>query len=60
MSLSVVTGGYAVLAFEGVGESALRLTGSPAKPGVLAPAQAYDPADFLNSLAVHGVRYTIG
>jgi short subunit dehydrogenase-like uncharacterized protein len=40
-------------------ESALRLTASGTKPGVLAPAQAYDPADFLNSLAEHGIRYTI-
>jgi short subunit dehydrogenase-like uncharacterized protein len=40
-------------------ESALRLTADGIKPGVLAPAQAYDPADFLNSLAEHGIRYTI-
>jgi short subunit dehydrogenase-like uncharacterized protein len=39
-------------------ESALRLTASLAKPGVLAPAQAYEPADFLNSLAAHGVHWT--
>jgi short subunit dehydrogenase-like uncharacterized protein len=42
-----------------VAESALRLTANGIKPGVLAPAQAYDPADFLNSLAEHGIRYTI-
>lgn len=40
-------------------ESALRLTVDDAKPGVLAPAQAYDSAQFLNSLAEHGIRYTI-
>lgn len=41
-------------------ECALRLTVGQAKPGVLAPAQAYNPADFLDSLAEHGIRYTIG
>jgi hypothetical protein len=41
-------------------ESALRLAGGEAKPGVLAPAQAYDPADFLNTLAEYGIHYTIG
>jgi short subunit dehydrogenase-like uncharacterized protein len=41
-------------------ECALRLTIGPAKPGVLAPAQAFDPASFLDSLAEHGIRYAIG
>ena len=27
--------------------------------GVLAPAQAYDPAGFLSALAEHGVRYSV-
>jgi short subunit dehydrogenase-like uncharacterized protein len=40
-------------------ESARRLIADPAKPGVLAPAQAYDPTAFLDSLLPHGVRWTI-
>jgi short subunit dehydrogenase-like uncharacterized protein len=40
-------------------ESVLRLTSGPARPGVLAPAQAYDPAGFLSALAEHGVRYSV-
>jgi short subunit dehydrogenase-like uncharacterized protein len=40
-------------------ESALCLTAEPARPGVLAPAQAYDPAEFLNSLTAHGIHWTI-
>ncbi|CAM3551142.1 saccharopine dehydrogenase NADP-binding domain-containing protein [Kibdelosporangium persicum] len=37
-------------------EAAHRLITTGAKPGVLAPAQAFDPADFLDSLASRGVR----
>jgi short subunit dehydrogenase-like uncharacterized protein len=40
-------------------EAARRLIDDGAPPGVLAPAQAYDPADFLNALAQHGVRWSI-
>ncbi|MEV0388673.1 saccharopine dehydrogenase NADP-binding domain-containing protein [Nonomuraea sp. NPDC050643] len=40
-------------------ESARRLVTGPAKPGVLAPAQAYDPAAFLDFLLLHDVRWTI-
>ncbi|MEO3854796.1 saccharopine dehydrogenase NADP-binding domain-containing protein [Acrocarpospora sp. B8E8] len=40
-------------------ESARRLAANPAKPGVLAPGQAYDPAGFLDSLLPHGVHWTI-
>lgn len=40
-------------------ESARRLVADPAKPGVLAPAQAFGPADFLDFLLPHGVRWTI-
>lgn len=40
-------------------ESALRLTAGQARPGVLAPAQAYDPAQFLNALAAHETRYAV-
>ena len=42
-----------------VAEGALRLAAGGTRPGVLAPAQAFDPADFLNNLAEHGIRYTI-
>ncbi|SEG22634.1 Uncharacterized conserved protein [Nonomuraea solani] len=40
-------------------ESARRLITDPAKPGVLAPAEAYDPTAFLDSLLPHDVRWTI-
>lgn len=40
-------------------ESARRLAADGAKPGVLAPAQAYDPSDFLDFLAPYGVHSTI-
>jgi short subunit dehydrogenase-like uncharacterized protein len=40
-------------------EAAQRLAADPPKPGVLAPAQAYDPADFLNFLAPHAVTWTV-
>lgn len=40
-------------------EAARRLVADGAKPGVLAPAQAYDPASFLNFLARYGISWTI-
>ncbi|MEU6430474.1 saccharopine dehydrogenase NADP-binding domain-containing protein [Microbispora sp. NPDC046973] len=40
-------------------ESVRRLVAGSAKPGVLAPAQAYDPAAFLRSLLPHNVHWTI-
>lgn len=40
-------------------EAAHRLATDGAEPGVLAPAEAFDPADFLNSLALHGVTWNI-
>lgn len=40
-------------------EAARRLATDGAKPGVLAPAQAYDPTSFLTFLAPHGVSWTI-
>src|SRR6266511_2760272 len=40
-------------------EAAHRLVTDPARPGVLAPAEGYDPAEFLDFLAPHGVRWTI-
>jgi short subunit dehydrogenase-like uncharacterized protein len=40
-------------------EAARRLVADNAKPGVLAPAQAFDPTDFLNFLARHGINWTI-
>ncbi|GAA3515891.1 short subunit dehydrogenase-like uncharacterized protein [Streptosporangium album] len=40
-------------------ESVRRLVIDSAKPGVLAPGQAYDPAGFLDSLLPHGVHWTI-
>jgi short subunit dehydrogenase-like uncharacterized protein len=39
-------------------ESARRLAAEPAKPGVLAPAQAFDPAGFLASLIPYGIHWT--
>jgi hypothetical protein len=36
-------------------ESARRLIVDPAKPGVLAPAQAYHPTAFLDLLIPHGI-----
>lgn len=41
-------------------EAARRLVADPPGPGVLVPAQAFDPADFLASLVPHGVDWTIG
>ncbi|MGV9667197.1 saccharopine dehydrogenase family protein [Nocardia niigatensis] len=40
-------------------EAAVRLAGGTAEPGALAPAEAFDAADFLNSLAHHGITWTI-
>src|SRR6266542_2349006 len=40
-------------------EAAHRLVTDPARPGVLAAAEGYDPAEFLDFLAPHGVRWTI-
>jgi short subunit dehydrogenase-like uncharacterized protein len=40
-------------------EAARRLVADGAKPGVLAPAQAYDPTSFLAFLAPHGISWTI-
>jgi short subunit dehydrogenase-like uncharacterized protein len=40
-------------------EAAVRLARDGAEPGVLAPAQAYDPATFLDALAPAGVRWTL-
>ena len=40
-------------------EAARRLATDGARPGVLAPAQAFDPAGFLGFLAGHGLRWTI-
>jgi short subunit dehydrogenase-like uncharacterized protein len=40
-------------------EAARRLIADGAKPGVLAPAQAFDPAGFLNFLISHGLRWSI-
>jgi short subunit dehydrogenase-like uncharacterized protein len=50
---------YGTTAFTAV-EAVLRLANDGAKPGVLAPAQAFDPVDFLDSLAVQGVRWSVG
>ncbi|MDW5324905.1 saccharopine dehydrogenase family protein [Plantactinospora sp. KLBMP9567] len=41
-------------------EAARRLVADGARPGVLAPAQAYDPRDFLDFLAPYGIRWWIG
>ncbi|AYF73247.1 hypothetical protein D7D52_04525 [Nocardia yunnanensis] len=38
-------------------EAAVRLAGGSAKPGVLATAEAFDAAEFLNSLAPHGLTW---
>ncbi|WP_020673927.1 saccharopine dehydrogenase family protein [Amycolatopsis nigrescens] len=40
-------------------EAARRLVADGAEPGVLAPAQAYDPTSFLAFLAPHGISWTI-
>ena len=48
-------GTTAVIAVEG----ARRLAAGGVRPGVLAPAQAFDPAAFLGFLAPYGVRWSI-
>ncbi len=40
-------------------ESARRLVADGARPGVLAPAQAYRPVDFLEFLVRHGVQWSV-
>lgn len=40
-------------------EAARRLVTNGGKPGVLAPAQAFDPTSFLNFLAPHGLQWAI-
>ncbi|MFC9892569.1 saccharopine dehydrogenase NADP-binding domain-containing protein [Nocardia sp. NPDC127579] len=40
-------------------EAAARLAAGGLTPGALAPAEAFDPAEFLNSLAVHGITWRI-
>jgi hypothetical protein len=40
-------------------KAARRLASDGTRPGVLAPAQAYDPAGFLGFLARHGVTWRI-
>jgi|GEM_PF-6132071 len=41
-------------------EAAIRLAGGDAKPGVLSPAEAFEAAEFLDALAVHGITWAIG
>lgn len=41
-------------------EAARRLIADGAKPGVLTPAQAFDPAGFLDFLTARGLRWSIG
>ncbi|WP_194853114.1 trans-acting enoyl reductase family protein [Nocardia sp. SYP-A9097] len=55
-----VTGpdGYGLTAIIAV-EAARRLAIDGARPGVLSPAQAFDPADFLNHLSAHGVTWGV-
>ena len=48
-------GTTAVIAVEG----ARRLVTDGARPGVLAPSEAYDPADFLGFLTEYGVDWTV-
>ncbi|GAB2653477.1 saccharopine dehydrogenase NADP-binding domain-containing protein [Nocardia goodfellowii] len=40
-------------------EAAVRLADGTAKPGALAAAEAFDPADFLDALAPHGITWRI-
>jgi short subunit dehydrogenase-like uncharacterized protein len=40
-------------------EAAVRLATVTPERGVLAPSQAFDPASFLDSLAPHGVRWSV-
>lgn len=52
------TDGYGVTAVIAA-EGARRLASGEAKPGVLAPAQAFDPVGFLDTLTPHGVRWQV-
>lgn len=52
---SDIQGSTAVIAVE----AAHRLAVNGAAPGVLAPAQAFEPADFLDVLAPHGVTWAV-
>jgi short subunit dehydrogenase-like uncharacterized protein len=54
---AVVRGGdvYGLTAVTAVHGAALLAAGEAARAGVLAPAEAFDPADFLAALAPHGV-----
>ena len=40
-------------------EGARRLAAGGAEPGVLAPAEAFDPAGFLDFLTLHGIDWSI-
>ncbi|MEU0543717.1 saccharopine dehydrogenase NADP-binding domain-containing protein [Nocardia sp. NPDC005978] len=40
-------------------EVAIRLAAGGIRPGALAPAEAFDPAEFLNSLVPHGITWSI-
>lgn len=51
--------GYGLTAVIAV-EAARRLIADGAPSGVLAPSQAFDPADFLDRLAPHGVTWRVG
>ncbi|HZE39841.1 MAG TPA: saccharopine dehydrogenase NADP-binding domain-containing protein [Stackebrandtia sp.] len=50
--------GYATTAVIAV-EAARRLAADGAKPGVLAPSQAFDPESFLGFLTEHGARWAV-
>ena len=52
------TDGYGTTAAIAV-EAARRLVVDGAKPGVLAPSQAFDPESFLGFLSGHGVRWRV-
>jgi hypothetical protein len=57
----VATGGdvYALTAVTAVHGAALMAAPGYDRAGFLAPAEAYDPAAFLDALAAHGVAYEI-
>ncbi|MEU8897777.1 saccharopine dehydrogenase NADP-binding domain-containing protein [Nocardia sp. NPDC048505] len=40
-------------------ETAVRLAGGGTRPGALAPAEAFDPAGFLDALAEHGITWRL-
>ncbi|GAV43838.1 saccharopine dehydrogenase family protein [Streptomyces acidiscabies] len=52
------TDGYGMTAVIAV-EGALRLVADAPPAGVLAPSQAFEPADFLRALEPHGVRWSV-